>query len=66
MKKGKISLLVVSRWQIVSQIIPPCELHVFQEEGLNMNWQLNQDSSMVEYQARDLEVRVQVLVQVQI
>ena len=31
-----------------------------------MNWQENQDSSMVERQARDLEVRVRVLVQVQI
>ena len=31
-----------------------------------MNWQENQDSSMVECQARDLEVRVRVLVQVQI
>ena len=31
-----------------------------------MNWQENQDSSMVERQARDLEVRVRVPVQVQI
>ena len=30
---------------------------VFQEEGLSMNWQLTQDSSMVERQAIDLEVR---------
>ena len=35
------------------------------EEGLRMNWQLNQDSSMVERQARDLEARVRVPVQVQ-
>ena len=39
---------------------------LFQEEGLRVNWQLNQDSSMVERQARDLEVRVRVLVQVRI
>ena len=31
-----------------------------------MNWQENQDSAMVERQARDLEVRVRVPVQVQI
>ena len=31
-----------------------------------MDWQENQDSSMVERQARDLEVRVRVPVQVQI
>ena len=31
-----------------------------------MNWQENQDSSMVERQARDLEVRVRIPVQVQI
>ena len=30
-----------------------------------MNWQENQDSSMVEHQARDLEVRVRIPVQVQ-
>ena len=34
---------------------------IFQEEGLRGNWQLNQDTSMV-----DLEVRVRVPVQVQI
>ena len=39
---------------------------IFEEEGLRVNWQLNQDSSMVGCQARYLEVRVQVLVQVQI
>ena len=33
---------------------------LFQKEGLGVNWELNQDSSMVEHQARDLEVRVQV------
>jgi hypothetical protein len=31
-----------------------------------VNWQENQDSSIVEHQARDLEVQVRVLVQVQI
>ena len=31
-----------------------------------MNWQLNQDSSMLERQARDIEVRVRVPVKVQI
>ena len=39
---------------------------LFQEEGLKINWHENQDSSMVERQARDLEVRVRVPVQVQI
>ena len=39
---------------------------LFQEEGLRVNWQLNQNNSMVECQARDLEVRIRVLVQVQI
>ena len=46
-------------------ITPPCNsVMLFQEEGLRVNWQLNQDSSMVERQARDLEVRVRVPVQV--
>ena len=31
-----------------------------------MNWQENQDGSMVEHQARDLEVRVRIPVQIQI
>ena len=31
-----------------------------------MNWNKNQDSSVVERQARDLEVRVRIPVQVQI
>ena len=31
---------------------------------LRVNWQLNQDSSIVERQARYLEVRVRVLVQI--
>ena len=39
---------------------------LFQEEGLRVNWQLNQDSSMVQRQARDMEVRVRVPVQVPI
>ena len=30
---------------------------MFQKEGLSVNWQLNQNSSIVEHQARDLEVR---------
>ena len=34
--------------------------------GNEVNWQENQDSSMVERQARDLEDRLQVPVQVQI
>ena len=33
-------------------------LQTFQEESLKVNWNKNQDSSMVERQARDLEVRV--------
>ena len=33
---------------------------------MKVNWQENQDSSMVERQARDLEVRVQIPVQVRI
>ena len=37
---------------------------LFQEEILKVNWQENQDSSMVEHQARDLEVRVGGPVQV--
>ena len=32
---------------------------------MRVNWQLKQDSLIVEHQARDLEVRVQVPVQVQ-
>ena len=39
---------------------------LFQEENLKMNWQENQDSTRVERQARDLEVRVRIPVQVQI
>ena len=39
---------------------------LLQEERLRVNWQLNQDSSMVERQARDLVVRVRDPVQVQI
>ena len=39
---------------------------LFQEESLKVDWHENQDSSMVERQARDLEVRVWVPVQVQI
>ena len=30
------------------------------QEGLRVNWQLNQDSSMIERQAIDLEVRIPV------
>ena len=30
---------------------------IFQEEDIGMDWWLNQDGSMVERQARDLEVR---------
>ena len=39
---------------------------LFQEESLGVNWQFNQDSSMVERQTRNLEARVRVPVQVQI
>ena len=39
---------------------------LFQEESLKGNCQENQDSSIVERQTRDLEVRVRVPVQVQI
>ena len=37
---------------------------LFQEKNLKVNWQENQDSSMVKCQARDMEVRVQVPVQI--
>ena len=58
---------MVNRWQVVSWITPPCSSGMlFQGEGLGVNWQLKQDSSMVELQARDLEIRVRVPVQVQI
>ena len=30
---------------------------MFKEEGSNMNWQLSQDSSMVERKVRDMEVQ---------
>ena len=46
--------------------LQPCSGMLFQEEGVRVNWQMNKDSSMVERQARDLEVRVRVPVQVQI
>ena len=39
---------------------------LFQEESFKVGWHENQDGSMVERQARDLEVRVRVPVQVQI
>ena len=39
---------------------------LFQEESLKVGWHENQDSSMIERQARDLEVRVRVPFQVQI
>ena len=39
---------------------------LFQEESLKVNWQENQDSLMVERQARDLEVRIRIPVQAQI
>ena len=35
---------------------------LFQEESLKVNWQENQDSSMVKRQARGLEIRVRVQV----
>ena len=38
----------------------------FQLESLKVNWNKNQDSSMAERQARDLEVRVRIPVQAQI
>ena len=34
----------------------PCSSELFQEKRLKVNWQENQDSSMVERQARDVEV----------
>ena len=36
------------------QISRACEWHVFQEDYLSMHWQLNQNSSMTEGQAKDL------------
>ena len=39
---------------------------LFQEKSLKVNWQDNQDSSMIELQARDLDVRVRVPFQVPI
>ena len=45
----------------------PCKKgQTFQEESLKVNWNKNQDSSMVERQTRDLEIRVRIPVQVQI
>ena len=49
--------------QIISENKPynlrPCRFtfYKFQEESLKVNWNKNQDSSMVERQARDLEAR---------
>ena len=44
----------------------PCKYwQLFQEENLKINWQENQYSSMVERQAKDLEVQVRIPVQVQ-
>ena len=48
------------------QVNPCSNDMLFQEEGLRVNLQLNQDGSMVERKARDLEVRVRVPVQVKI
>ena len=45
--------IALQSWQLV------------QEQSLKVNWQENQDSSMVERHARDLEVQVRVPVQVQ-
>ena len=57
----------INRWQVVPWITQPCrKWHTFQEESLRVNWNKNQDTSMVERQARDLEVRVRIPVQVQI
>ena len=60
MFKAKFSLLVVNRWQIVSQITGPAVFQMltcknvediwhllFEEECLNMNWNGNLDSSIV-------------------
>ena len=41
-------------------------LHKFQEKSLKVDWNKYQDSLMAERQTRDLEVRVQIPVQVQI
>ena len=51
----------------VSWTTPPCSSGMlFQEEGLRVNWELKQDGLMVERQARDLEIRFRVPVQVKI
>ena len=59
----QISSLVLYHGAILV-LLPVVQL--FQEESLKMKWQDNQDSSMVEGQARDLEVRVRSPVQVQV
>ena len=56
---------MINRWHVVSWITHPCrKWQTFQEESLKMNWNKNQGSSMVERQARDLEVRVRIPVQI--
>ena len=45
-----------------SILVPLCSSGMLsQEEGLGVNWQLNQDSSMVERQARNQEVQIFLL-----
>ena len=49
---------MVNRWQLVSWIKLPCSSgKLFQEEGLRVNWQLNQDSSMEEIWRSEFESR---------
>ena len=58
---------MINRWQVVLCITQPCrKWQTFQEESLKVEWNKNQDSSMVERQARDVEVQVRIPVQVEI
>jgi hypothetical protein len=61
---NKESLLSENKLNLCLWKFKLSEWHVFQEEGLSMNWQLNQGSSMVKHQTRDLEVRVPVQVKI--
>ena len=63
------SIICYNVIKCLNQIISENEAYffqLFQEENLKENWQENQDSSVVERQAGDLEVRVRIPVQVQI
>ena len=58
--------LHVERYSFDLYILKNAAWQLFQEESLRVGWHENQDSSMVERQDKDLEVRVRVPVHVQI